>query len=37
MTANRCLTVVNPRGGTRQGLVVMEQVRPVFGGGPDGN
>ena len=25
MTANRCLTVVNPRGGTRQGLVVMEQ------------
>ena len=30
MTAKRCLTVVNPRGGTQRGLVILEQVRPVF-------
>ena len=30
LTANRCLTVVNPRGGTQRGLVILEQVRPVF-------
>ena len=32
MTAKRCLTVVNPRGGTQRGLVILEQVRPVFEG-----
>jgi hypothetical protein len=30
MTSKRFLAVVNPRGGTRRGLAVLEQVRPVF-------
>lgn len=30
MTAQRFLLVVNPRGGTRRGLAVLEQVKPVF-------
>ena len=30
MTAQRFLLVVNPRGGTRRGRAVLEQIRPVF-------
>ena len=30
MTAKRFAVIVNPRGGTRRGLRIMEQVRPVF-------
>ena len=30
MTAKRSLVVVNPRGGTRRGLAILEQVRPIF-------
>jgi sphingosine kinase len=30
MIARRCHAVVNPRGGKRQGIEILEQVRPVF-------
>lgn len=32
MSGKRFAVIVNPRGGTRQGLAVLEQVRPVFAG-----
>ena len=30
MTAQRMIAIVNPRGGTRRGLKILEQVTPVF-------
>jgi sphingosine kinase len=32
MTPQRIVVVVNPRGGTRRGLAILDQVKPVFAG-----